>query len=166
MLFRSAALVFHPHAWGRPAGDPASPGKALGAERRERGRRVIERYRDPFALVAGVWLFNTWQERQLRRRTEEAFAREHPDVLLGGELREPLERVEPSINIEAEPLPQVAHAPAAVPPVAIDPVIDFVVEVMLPEPAAGAALRDELRQMLAETGKTILGEGYVDASGD
>lgn len=117
-------------------------------------------------VVAGVWLFNTWQERQLRRRTEEAFAREHPDVLLGGEPREPVERVEPSINIEAEPVPQPVPVPAAAPPVAIDPVIDFVVEVMLPEPEAGAALRDELRQLLAETGKTILGEGYVNSSGD
>jgi FtsZ-interacting cell division protein ZipA len=35
-------------------------------------------------VVAGVYLFGLWQERELRRKTEQAFAHEHEDVLLQG----------------------------------------------------------------------------------
>lgn len=118
-------------------------------------------------VVAAVYAFNIWQERQLRRRTEEAFARDHPDVLLGGAIKsdddnEP--RVEPMINAASPPavaLPQPAAVAGA-----IDPVIDFVVEVNLKTPADGAALRDDLRAALAATGKAVLAEGYAASSGD
>ena len=33
-------------------------------------------------VVIGVYFFNWWQERQFHRRAEQAFAREHEDVLL------------------------------------------------------------------------------------
>ena len=119
-------------------------------------------------VVACVYAFNVWQERQLRRRTEEAFAREHPDVLLGGGSATEAQRVEPTINLTpAASAPVVPPVIKAVPPaMAIDPVIDFVVEVQLPTAADGAALRDELWGVMAETGKTVLAEGYLEASGD
>jgi len=119
-------------------------------------------------VVACVYAFNLWQERQLRRRTEQAFAREHPDVLLGGADAQEATRVEPTINIApvaGEPA-VVPKAKAAAPALAIDPVIDFVVEVQLPAAADGAALRDELRALMAEAGKTVLAEGYQETSGD
>lgn len=116
-------------------------------------------------VVAGVWLFNLRQERQLRRRTEQAFAREHPDVLLGGDSAA-AERVEPTINIDAAHALAVGRKPAIATATAIDPVIDFVVEVTLRAAADGAELRDQLREMMAAAGKTVLAEGYKEASGD
>lgn len=120
-------------------------------------------------VVACVYAFNVWQERQLRRRTEEAFAREHPDVLLGGSAPAEAQRVEPTINPAAPAVETAAVAAVVLPAasaLAIDPVIDFVAEVQLPTAADGAALRDELRALAAETGKTVLAEGYQEASGD
>lgn len=117
-------------------------------------------------VVAGVWLFNGWQERQLRRRTEQAFVREHPDVLLGGDSGAAEQRVEPTINADAPAAPRVQKPAVVAAPVAIDPVIDFVVEVTLAEPADGGALRDELRALMIETGKSVLAEAYEESSGD
>ena len=116
-------------------------------------------------IVAGVYIFNLWQERQLRRRTEQAFAREHPDVLLAADADDAERRVEPTISIDAPAAP-VANAPTTAPVITIDPVIDFVVEVMLPDPADASALREELRILMTETGKSVLAEGYEDSSGD
>ena len=120
-------------------------------------------------VVACVYAFNIWQERQLRRRTEEAFAREHPDVLLGGSAPAEDRRVEPTINAPAPAVEAAAVAVEVAPAaqaLAIDPVIDFVVEVQLPAAANGSGVRDELRALAAETGKTVLAEGYQEASGD
>jgi FtsZ-interacting cell division protein ZipA len=130
------------------------------------------------AVVVGVYLFNLWQERKLRRRTEQAFAREHPDVLLEDAGAEAAKRVEPTIAVEAPAAvpagtPVTPAAPVTAAPVmkdapdalAIDPVIDYVAEVNLAAPVAGSGLRDELRALLAETGKAVLAEGYDAASG-
>ena len=114
-------------------------------------------------VVAGVYLFNLRQERELRRRTEQAFGREHPDVLLGGETSAHDERIEPSIAVDP---PVAHHTPVVSTPVLIDPVIDYVVEVNLPAPADGVNLRDELRALMREATKTILAEGYAADSGD
>jgi hypothetical protein len=99
-----------------------------------------------------------------RRRTEQAFANEHPDVLLAGAAPESQLRVEPVINAGAQ-----AAAPAGKPAVAaataIDPVIDYVVEVNLAGSADGADLRDKLRDLMSESGKLVLAEGYDAASG-
>ena len=116
-------------------------------------------------IVAGVYLLNLWQERQLRRRTEQAFAREHPDVLLGHDPAERARRLEPSINIDQPSVIQQNKAPLARPAIAIDPVIDYTVEVVLPAPAEGASLCDELRALMAAAGKTVLAEGYAESSG-
>jgi FtsZ-interacting cell division protein ZipA len=124
------------------------------------------------AVVLCVYLFNLWQERKLRQRTEQAFAHEHPDVLLEDAGTPVVKRVEPTITAEAPaeaiaPVIPATPVPAtAAAPLAIDPVIDYVAEVNLVSPVAGSGLRDELRALLAESGKSVLAEGYDAASGD
>ena len=127
-------------------------------------------------VVAAVWGFNLWQERQLRRRTEKAFAREHRDVLLEGSGGKSMERVEPSMNgdsqpaVVADPKSVVQQAvPQARPPAVastIDPVIDFVVEVSLPEPAMGDELYDHLSGLLAAYGKGVMVAGFNEVGGE
>ncbi|MCC7184517.1 MAG: hypothetical protein IT509_13260, partial [Rhodocyclaceae bacterium] len=118
-------------------------------------------------IVAGVYLFNLRQERQLRRRTEQAFAREHPDVLLGQVGDAGVRRVEPTINADSAPAtPAVVPAVTVRTAAAIDPVIDYVVEVVLPAATPGAGLQDDLRALMAECGKSVLAEGYDERSGD
>ena len=127
-------------------------------------------------VVAAVWGFNLWQERQLRRRTEKAFAREHRDVLLEGSGGKSMERVEPSMNgdsqpaVVADPKSLVQQAvpqarPSAVAS-AIDPVIDFVVEVSLPEPAMGDELYNHLCDLLAAYGKGVMVAGFNEVGGE
>ena len=129
-------------------------------------------------VVAGVWVFNLWQERQLRRRTEKAFAREHRDVVLEGSAGQSVERVEPSMN--GDPAPPIRagadtkrSVQQTVPEVralavesAIDPVIDFVVEVSLPAPAVGDELHEHLCGLLAVYGKGVMVAGYNEVGGE
>ena len=117
-------------------------------------------------VVAGVYLFNLRQERQFRQRVEKAFAKDRPDVLLGGTPVEPARRVEPSLALDAAAASPAAPLAAVAADVVIDPVIDYVVEVNLPAATAGAGLRDELRALMAESNKLVLAEGYAADSGD
>ena len=123
-------------------------------------------------VVAAVWGFNLWQERQLRRRTEKAFAREHRDVLLEGSGGKSMERVEPSMNGDSQPAvvadPKSLVPQARPPAVAsgIDPVIDFVVEVSLPEPAMGDEVYDHLCGLLAAYGKSVMVAGFNEVGGE
>lgn len=119
-------------------------------------------------VVAGVYLFNLYQERQWRRRTQQAFAAHRPDVLLDGDGDgDGATRVEPSMAppSEAPPAP-VAGEPVAGGAAAIDPVIDYVVEVTLPAAAAALPLRDTLRAQFADSGKPVQAEGYEASRGD
>lgn len=97
------------------------------------------------AIVAGIYGFNRWQERKLKRRAEEVFKSDHDDVLLdeprseapepvverpgrieptfGGDepsfTPEPVEEPvysEPSAESEAAPLPEEPAPVAAMPP--------------------------------------------------
>ena len=121
-------------------------------------------------VVAGVYLFNSWQERQFRRRAEEAFAGEHADVLMPaaaprGEAAD--ERVEPKLETPpaAAPLSRPATAPARG-AIALDPLIDYVVEVELAAANDGKDLHDELIALTADWGKTVLVAGYDPAAGE
>jgi len=121
-------------------------------------------------VVVGVYLFNVWQERKLRRRTEQAFAREHPDVLLGGGTV--AARIEPSMEspgpseLPADVTPGTTTADATRQIILIDPVIDYVAEVTLVAPVAGSGLRDELISLMTDAGKRVLAEGYAPATGE
>src|SRR3954468_12658625 len=123
-------------------------------------------------VVAGVYAFNRWQERQFRRRTELAFERQHDDVLMPAAVAanalspqaEPEARIEPRLDAGAAPAPA---AVPAIPPVTepatlranplreIDSVIDFAVEVELPEPVSAAELMDELNQLASGWDKPV-----------
>ena len=116
-------------------------------------------------VVAGVYAFNVWQERQFRRRSAQAFEREHADVLMPAP-DEPAARIEPTLDTAP------AAAPAFKPPVArartavtVDPVIDYVVEVELAAPSASAGLHEELSGMAAQWNKPVLVAGYDAATG-
>jgi FtsZ-interacting cell division protein ZipA len=121
-------------------------------------------------VVAGVYLFNAWQERQLRRRAEQAFAPEHDDVLLQDTAaREeiPAGRIEPKRQVAAPMAPLPIRAPVRAPVVTVvDPVIDYVVEVSIPDAADGAGLHEELSALAAGWGKPVQVAGYDPASGE
>jgi FtsZ-interacting cell division protein ZipA len=117
-------------------------------------------------LVAGVYLFNLWQERSFRRKTEAAFAREHDDVLMRSgvqEHRTPAERAEPGLAPVAQPAPSAPAAGAATG--GVDPVIDFTIEVVSRAAIDGADLHEELLALSATWGKPVLLAGYDDAGG-
>lgn len=114
--------------------------------------------------VAAVYLFNWWQERQFRRRSERAFGREHEDVLLEGAPArdaEPVQRVEPKIAAESAARPVAVRAAVKSPISAVpDPIIDYVVEVSLRTATDGMDLHDELLALAAGWGKPVLAAGY------
>lgn len=116
--------------------------------------------------VAGVYLFNWWQERQFRRRSERAFAREHEDVLLEGASgpdADPAVRVEPKIPTG----PAVNRtAVRAIASAVADPIIDYVVEVSLRSAADGMDLHEELLALAAGWGKPVLVAGYDRDTGE
>jgi len=121
-------------------------------------------------IVAGVYLFNLWQERQFRRRAERAFAHEHDDVLLQDAEEQdaaPAARVEPKLQ-PANPLTAAAAQTPARPSAAImlDPVIDYVMELRLNSARDGADLHAELLALAAGWGKPVLVAGYDPASGE
>src|SRR6266404_407305 len=122
-------------------------------------------------VVAGVYLFNVWQERQFRRRAEHAFAREHEDVLLQSAATQEKvagERLEPKLEVTASSgALAAARLPVkARPEMAIDPVIDYVVEVTLPDAADGAELHAELIALSVGWGKPVLVAAYAAAGGE
>ena len=95
--------------------------------------------------VAGVYLFNWWQERQFRRRSEQAFAREHEDVLLEGTPARDADRVEPKMAADSAARPAAVRTAGKSPASAVpDPIIDYVVEVSLRTATDGTDLHDEL----------------------
>ncbi len=117
-------------------------------------------------VIAGVYLFNGWQQRRFRRGAERAFAREHPDVLLQGTATRDaasFERVEPKI-----PIPPAAARPVIRTSVeaTIDPVIDYVVEVSIRTAAVAADLHEELLSLTADWGKPVHVAGYEPGSGE
>jgi hypothetical protein len=124
-------------------------------------------------VIAGVYAYNWWLERQFRRRTEQAFEREHEDVLMPAEREgaeiEPEIRVEPSlepapvVSAPAAPRPHAARTPPAV---MLDPVIDYVVEVELPAPAGSGDLHEALNALTADWHKSVLVAGYDTAAGE
>ncbi len=111
-------------------------------------------------VVAGVYLFNWRQEREFRRKAEQAFTREHVDVLLdGAPVHAPAQpRVEPKLQRgsppAAESLSHQLHGAR------MDPAIDYVVEVSASQPLDDADLHRELLALSADWKKTVLVAGY------
>lgn len=132
-------------------------------------------------VVVGVYVFNWWQERRLRRRLEEAFGAERDDVLLGVPATQaPAQRLEPQLQSapaeQSDPEPEPIAAPPSVetsepaqappvPPVPwFDEMLDYVAELHASEPIAESVLA-ELLAKTAETGRPWLAAGYDEASG-
>ncbi|HUO45124.1 MAG TPA: cell division protein ZipA C-terminal FtsZ-binding domain-containing protein [Burkholderiales bacterium] len=103
-------------------------------------------------VIAGVYLFNLWQVREFRLKAERASAREHDAAVSA---RAAAERVEPQLrSAEARPPAPPRHA--------IDPVIDYVVEVTLLEPGDGAEPHEEVLALAAAVRKPALVAGRID----
>ncbi|QDQ28882.1 cell division protein FtsZ [Chitinimonas arctica] len=94
------------------------------------------------ALVASVWAFNSWQEWRFKKRAAEAFAKNHPDVLLDTPKNmvrqgEAAVRFEPSLSPLATPAEPVAAQPnllelsesMELAVAVLDPALDYVAEV-------------------------------------
>jgi len=144
-------------------------------------------------VVAGVYLFNWWQERRLRRRLQQAFGEERDDVLLKTETTQPQARVEPQFQgfvedaseVESaspsevelaverdEPAASAAPAPAAaavtrpVPDVPwFDATLDYIAGIDAPAVVSSAVIA-ELLSKVATTGKPCRAAGYNETSGE
>lgn len=106
-------------------------------------------------VIGGVYAFNLWQERKLRQRLENAFEGKRDDVLLKSPPAQDaaLPRIEPRMEpgpgkaaVATETMADPASADGA------DPVIEFIADIELAEPAGDTALR-ELLSPLATLGK-------------
>lgn len=110
-------------------------------------------------VVGGVWLFNVWQERNWRRRANDAFRQTHSsDVLLGELPLDPLRR-EPSFRPDSEVDVNDYREPRVAPAIPVltersdpnkagflDPEVDFIVTLQLEQPVAADELRRALEQ--------------------
>lgn len=115
-------------------------------------------------VVAGVVVYNRWQERSVRRQAERAFGSGHADVLLGDERREPtLEpRREPTLEPQRPPSP-AAPAPAVVPAERVD----YVMELTLPASAAPALVQEAwapIERRFARRALLVIEEARVRAA--
>ncbi len=126
-------------------------------------------------VVASVFGFNWWQERQFKRRAEDSFASRHEDILLDqpapaetksrpARAPEPVEqRIEPRIEpqleaVPAEPRPQVTQPPVLEAPLP-QPAIDYVVEIRAGEYISPGHVAG-LQQALARLGRKISFGGF------
>ncbi|HZV55244.1 MAG TPA: cell division protein ZipA C-terminal FtsZ-binding domain-containing protein [Rhodocyclaceae bacterium] len=139
------------------------------------------------AVVAGVWGYNKWQERQHRKLAEKIFRGGQPDVLLGGESGgnagaaaptaeaagrdsdESHGRIEPAVREE----PVMAEVPAqqevdGLPPLPeeyADEVADCVIRVDLVEPLPASGLWAVQSGWAGHVGKTMSWLGFDEALG-
>ncbi|WP_269532015.1 cell division protein ZipA C-terminal FtsZ-binding domain-containing protein [Chitinimonas sp. BJYL2] len=122
------------------------------------------------ALVGGVWGYNAWQEWRFKKRATEAFARNHPDVLLETPKNmvrqgEQGMRLEPSLMPSAPVLGAAVTAPAesvdlsdslALAVAVLDPALDYIAEVHPAEPI------DFSQVPTIEVGKRVRALGLAD----
>lgn len=123
------------------------------------------------ALIAGVWGYNLWQERQHKRAAEGIFKGGQPDVLLGGDGGE--ERSEPSVRVVAERIepemaPLAPDEPAAppVPPAAwADEIADCTLRIELVAAVSAPALWAVQAAWAAGLSKPLTWMGYDETAG-
>lgn len=114
-------------------------------------------------VVAAVYIHNSWQERKLRQRLEDAFKSERNDVLLDAP-GEPEARIEPRLGGGEEGADVEATAGGSQVQDGADPVIEFVVDIDLEAPVEATALR-ELQSRIATVGKPARLLGWDAGSG-
>jgi hypothetical protein len=119
------------------------------------------------AVVAGVIVYNRWQEARLRRRAEGTFATRHGDALLGGgaaadapppvarapapEATEVDRTIEHTILVDVPP--PTAPRQETAPPIAaagLDPAVDYIAELECARPVSGADLARHAQALLDE----------------
>jgi hypothetical protein len=132
------------------------------------------------AVVVGVIAYNKWQEAKLRRRTEAAFGARPGDVLLGKGAADGAigavppaaaltpaaqpRHIEHTLGTEEGPGPAPAREappPRSLPGVALEPAVDYVVELQCARSVDGAAVAGHARAMVGEgLLKPVHWEGY------
>lgn len=116
-------------------------------------------------VVAGVFLYNKWQERRYQREAEAAFASRHADILMrsGGpaEREDSLGR-EP-VGPELEPLPGAQDSASSVQILAES--LDFIVPVETSEEVSGGALLDAVGGALDGCLRSVHWEGFDQSQG-
>jgi len=134
------------------------------------------------ALVAGVFVYNKWQERKHRKLAERVFRADHPDVLLGrreatatGSGEADAERIEPAMEgaaaadgpeSEASPPAEAPRAAAAEPPAELaDPAIDCIVRFESAELIGGPYLWQAQQQALSKLSRAAFWSGENERSG-
>ena len=117
-------------------------------------------------VVGAVYLYNWLQERQLRRRMQQAFGGAHDDVLLKAGVESALTdgRLEPQIVPPDAGQEPEAESAAAEPADGIDPVLDYVVEIDADAPIAGAVV-GELASKTSAFGKPVRISGFDPQAG-
>src|SRR5258706_528688 len=112
-------------------------------------------------VVAGVLAFNWHQERQFRRRAEQAFAGGHDDILFEHRPeRSHAALPQPAAHDEVRIEPHMdAPGAAAVPSTLPQPEIDYIVELRAGETIPAEQLA-QLRRTLATLGRIISYSGF------
>lgn len=117
-------------------------------------------------VVAGVYGFNVWQQRRLRRDTEQAFRDKPEDTLLaagGAPAAAGAERIEPTFRAPATPA--AAPAPGGSSGQELpDPDIDYVAEIRPAQAVRAEALSQAFSRRM-EFGKPVRWFGLEAASG-
>lgn len=134
-------------------------------------------------VVGGVYLFNLWQQRRIRRQSEEAFGNQHDDVLLRAGAEATAERrgepaaearVEPRVEPRLGAVPDPDEPPepraAGAPPRAAERpadrfAVDYLAELAPPGPVHADALAPLLSRR-AEFGKPVMVTGLVAERGE
>ena len=110
-------------------------------------------------VVAGVFLYNKWQEQRYQRDAEAAFGARHDDVLMrsGGQAapaRAP-ERIEPSLSPQVSAPGTEAQARQV-----LDESFDFIIPIEGAEHVAGASVLDAAGPALDRCARSVHLEGF------
>ncbi|HSC80473.1 MAG TPA: hypothetical protein VLC08_08975, partial [Chitinolyticbacter sp.] len=104
------------------------------------------------AIVAAVYAFNWWQEYRYRKRTQQAFARNQPDVLMDAprNMVRSGERFEPALDADDD-LPTRLELPADEAPIRVEPRPDVRAESRAAVPAPVIPPQQDDGDALAES---------------
>lgn len=120
-------------------------------------------------VVAGVFAYNKWQERQATRAAEEAFSSSHPDVLIGEseDSQSPApraeDRVEPAMApriLNAKPKEIEGGADSRAP----DERIDYVVELLTEHPVSTAMVVESWSGVESRFARHAILSGWIDGA--
>jgi FtsZ-interacting cell division protein ZipA len=109
-------------------------------------------------VVAGVFLYNKWQEQRYQRNAEAAFGSRHEDVLMrsgGPEPAQASERIEPELSsLAGAPGPEAASRQV------LAESVDFIIPIEGAEDVAGASVLDAAGAALNRCPRSVHLEGF------